>query len=217
MWPSTGSGSRRRRLGQFTHVNDVIAAGHRDAAAVHGQVVRQFEADHASPGLARRHIEAILQAWDLADLVDTATLLASELVTNACRVSAGRAAVIATRVMRTDADLIIEVWDADASVPIRQDPALDAEGGRGLLLVSALSDRWAFYRPHTGGKVVWCSLDLPTLPAACSPDAALPRRRASSGTTAPLEVFDDLPLLQRVADGLQALDWDLPPGDLPRP
>lgn len=191
----------------------MASAGRETAAVVPAHVVRRFEADHTAPGLARRHVESILGAWDLADLIDTAVLLASELVTNACRVSAGQTAVIATRVTHTDADLIIEVWDADASTPVRRDPALDSEGGRGLFLVSALSSRWAFYRPATGGKVVWCSLALPMLPAAGSPAPVLPRRRASADPPAPIEVFDDLDVLQRVADGLRALDWNLPPGD----
>ncbi|WP_083494724.1 ATP-binding protein [Frankia sp. BMG5.23] len=183
-------------------------------AVVPAHVVRRFEADHAAPGLARRHVAAILEAWELADLIETAVLLVSELVTNACRASTGRAAVIATRVTRTNTDLIIEVWDADPSAPVRRDPALDVEGGRGLLLVAALSSRWAFYRPATGGKVVWCSLALPVLPAAATSSASeLPRRRAPAGPPAPIEIFDDPAVLQRVADGLRALDWHLPPGD----
>ncbi|ABD10276.1 ATP-binding protein [Frankia casuarinae] len=191
----------------------MAAADRETAAAVPVHMVRQFEADHAAPGLARRHVAAVLQAWNLADLVETATLLASELVTNACRASAGRVPVIATRVTRTDADLIIEVWDADASAPIHREPALDAEGGRGLLLVSTLSTRWAFYRPATGGKVVWCSFALTMVTATASPAPELPRRRAPADPPAPIEVFDDLAVLQRVADGLRALDWNLPPGD----
>ncbi len=191
----------------------MATADRETAAVVPVHMVRQFKADHLAPGLARRHIAVTLQTWNLTDLVEPGTLLASELMTNACRASADRAAVIATRVTRTDADLIIEVWDADASAPVRRDPTLDAEGGRGLLLVSAMSTRWAFYRPATGGKVVWCSLALPMHPAAGSPAPELPRRRAPADPPAPIEVFDDLTVLQRVADGLRALDWNLPPGD----
>ncbi|MFL6052418.1 MAG: ATP-binding protein [Actinoallomurus sp.] len=32
------------------------------------------------------------------------------------------------------------------------------EGGRGLLLVEALAERWGYRWPVTGGKVVWCGL-----------------------------------------------------------
>ncbi len=36
------------------------------------------------------------------------------------------------------------------------DAGQDAEGGRGLLLVEAISHRWSWYAtPEQGGKVVW--------------------------------------------------------------
>jgi hypothetical protein len=38
----------------------------------------------------------------------------------------------------------------------------------------------------------------------------LQRRTPAEGPIVPTEVFDDLAVLQRVADGLRALDWDLP-------
>ena len=34
----------------------------------------------------------------------------------------------------------------------------EAEGGRGLMLVQALSKEWDYYLPRTGGKVVYCVL-----------------------------------------------------------
>jgi hypothetical protein len=34
------------------------------------------------------------------------------------------------------------------------DPGADAENGRGLLLVEALSERWGYFG-YDGGKVVW--------------------------------------------------------------
>jgi hypothetical protein len=90
----------------------------------------------------------------------------------------------------------------------------DAEGGRGLLLVSALSTRWAYYRPSTGGKVVWCSLLLPARTDVAAGNAEpLPSRQRSTTPAEPIEVFDELATLRRVADALRALDWDLPPGD----
>ncbi len=122
------------------------------------------------------------------------------------------------RLTRTDADVVIEVWDANQTAPVRREPGDDAEGGRGLLLVDALSTRWAFYRPRSGGKVVWCSLPLAAPPHVLPEDAEpLPYRPASSGPAQPAEVFTDLVVLQRVADGLHALDWDLPPDEDPPP
>jgi len=180
--------------------------------------VRRFEATAKTVSAARQHTTATLAAWGLAAVADTAELLASELVTNACRASAGRSAVIAMRLTCTDTDVVVEVWDANQTAPVRRVPGDDAEGGRGLLLVDTLSARWAFYRPRSGGKVVWCSLPL-TAPDGVVEERAdpLPRRPASSGPAQPAEVFTDLVVLRRVADGLRALDWDLPPGEDARP
>ncbi|WP_239377216.1 MULTISPECIES: ATP-binding protein [unclassified Frankia] len=193
------------------------APADRQSLVMQRHEVRRFQTDYNAPGLARRHVAATLQAWNLADLIDTAGLLVSELVTNACRASFARqesADIIAARLTRTDVDLIIEVWDSSSAAPVRQDPALDAEGGRGLLLVSALSTRWAYYRPPTGGKVTWCSLPLPAKTDVAAGNAEpLPSRQRPARAAEPIEVFDDLATLQCVADALRALDWDLPPGE----
>jgi len=45
--------------------------------------------------------------------------------------------------------------------------AIDAEAGRGLEIVSLLSDRWGFCHPDTGGKIVWAALNISTSPADC--------------------------------------------------
>ena len=42
-------------------------------------------ADPASVGVARRHVQEALRDWGLGSLVDTASLLVSELVSNALR------------------------------------------------------------------------------------------------------------------------------------
>ncbi|MGW4799908.1 hypothetical protein ACWEPC_46575, partial [Nonomuraea sp. NPDC004297] len=48
-----------------------------------------------------------------------------------------------------------------------QGPSLNAERGRGLAIVQALSrNRWGSYRlPSTGQRMVWCHLDLHPTPA----------------------------------------------------
>lgn len=91
-----------------------------------------------------------------------AELLVSELVTNA--VQAGRAAAqscpvrLCLRANRTR--LLILVWDASPIPPTRLSASGNAENGRGLLLVEALSERWAWYfvPQDRGGKVVWALL-----------------------------------------------------------
>ncbi len=55
--------------------------------------------------------------------------------------------------------VVILVWDASLLPPVPRDVGDDAENGRGLLLVEALSTRWNWYIPrHLGGKVVWAQI-----------------------------------------------------------
>jgi len=94
------------------------------------------------------------------DTIETAALLATELAANA---------VIHTSspsyTLDVDVDLTrvhIEIGDTDDRFPLRplREPA-DAESGRGLQLVDALSARWGV-RSADAGKVVW--FDLPVDP-----------------------------------------------------
>jgi hypothetical protein len=55
--------------------------------------------------------------------------------------------------------VLILVWDASQRAPEPARPVGDAEGGRGLLLVEAISEKWDWYFPkEMGGKVVWAEL-----------------------------------------------------------
>ena len=53
---------------------------------------------------------------------------------------------------------MVFVWDAGPRPPPRADPGADAENGRGLLLVEALSERWGHFGHDGGGKVVWAAV-----------------------------------------------------------
>ena len=87
--------------------------------------------------------------------VETAVLLVTELVSNAIEHGGGYALVDAD-VDRTR--LRVCVRDSDPRLPSAQLAAIDAERGRGLLLVDALSSRWGA-APRDDGKVVWFELD----------------------------------------------------------
>ncbi|MCM3808754.1 SpoIIE family protein phosphatase [Streptomyces sp. DR7-3] len=101
-------------------------------------------------GLARTRVREQLRAWGLEELVATTELLASELVANVVRHARGPTRL---RLIR-GRSLICEVSDAGAAAPrIRRATELD-EGGRGLQLVSALSQRWGT-RYTDEGKCVW--------------------------------------------------------------
>jgi anti-sigma regulatory factor (Ser/Thr protein kinase) len=111
----------------------------------------------------------VLRAWRIwTETIETAELLVSELVTNAVKFAGSvpessgagyRNARRITLVLRHQAgQLIIEVSDPDPTPPVMAEGGSEAEGGRGLMLVQALSKEWNFYLPSTGGKVVYCVL-----------------------------------------------------------
>jgi anti-sigma regulatory factor (Ser/Thr protein kinase) len=105
---------------------------------------------------ARLHARLVLREWGLAALSDDIELLVSELVTNGVQASRamGRDAVRMWLVSDLR-QVVVFVWDACPLSPARADPGADAESGRGLLLVEALSDRWGHFGYDGGGKVVW--------------------------------------------------------------
>lgn len=117
---------------------------------------------------ARLHTTLVLWEWNLGTLVRTAGLVVSELVSNAVQASAGLtgsrfAGVWApgtppVRVwLSADAHrVVIQVWDGSDRPPVPQPVAPEADRGRGLLLVGALSAEWGCYTPEkSSGKVVW--------------------------------------------------------------
>jgi serine phosphatase RsbU (regulator of sigma subunit) len=106
-----------------------------------------------SPRTARRLIRGVLQKWELAEVAETAALLASELVTNATRYASRP---ISVRLTLTDS-LLCEVYDDDHHLPVLGNPGSAEEHGRGILLVSRLARRWGVSRIPTG-KVVWFEL-----------------------------------------------------------
>jgi hypothetical protein len=112
--------------------------------------------DPAQVRTARALTRTQLASWNLDHLCDRAELLVSELVTNALRVAGNE---VQLRLMRVD-KLLVEVSDDDHNLPQlrRADP--DDEAGRGLALVSNLSQRWGTSRKAVG-KVVWFELPLP--------------------------------------------------------
>jgi anti-sigma regulatory factor (Ser/Thr protein kinase) len=109
---------------------------------------------------ARLHAKVILREWNLARLADEAELIVSELTTNALKASMSLTETQPTVVdlLASHEWLIVQVWDALSATPDLQAHAPDAEAGRGLQIVSLLSDRWGFYRPHSGGKIVWAAI-----------------------------------------------------------
>ncbi|WP_332836351.1 ATP-binding protein [Streptomyces odonnellii] len=108
----------------------------------------------------RRIVRTYLCAWDLEELCEGAELALTELLANVVRHVPNRHCSILF-VWQPDA-LRVEVTDRAPGVPyVKQPSSADgpvdelAEGGRGLLLVEAVTDRWGVTPRASGGKTVW--------------------------------------------------------------
>jgi anti-sigma regulatory factor (Ser/Thr protein kinase) len=112
---------------------------------------------------ARGHVRSVAHEWGLANLADTAALLASEIVTNAVQASGRlRTAVLPVVKLSITSDgesLVIRVWDAGQAMPVRQNVGPGDDSGRGLMIIDALSAGWGSY-PEADGKVVWATISL---------------------------------------------------------
>ncbi|GAA1276113.1 hypothetical protein GCM10009677_32120 [Sphaerisporangium rubeum] len=144
-----------------------------------------FPPHPTSAAEARRHVRAVLTTWHLSDLVDTAQLLVSELITNALKTTTTSPVRLTLDSSRSH--LVIEVRDPDPIPPTPRDPFTMDEGGRGLFLVETLAEAWG-HRPASPGKTVWCV--LPASPEKCrgaTPEPLLesPGASAHEGTPEP--------------------------------
>jgi anti-sigma regulatory factor (Ser/Thr protein kinase) len=117
---------------------------------------------------ARLHAKNILREWDLAHVANDAELIVSELMTNALTAAGPLPNIepVVLHLQASDEYLVIQVWDALPTAPAPRPHAIDSETGRGLEIVSLLSDRWGFYRPAEGGKLVWAALVTGAGPSA---------------------------------------------------
>ena len=115
--------------------------------------------DPRAPALARRFLREFLARIEASDeVVETAELCLSEIVTNAVVHAGGRSELRAT----VDDALTVSLRDRGGPAPDAapdDDPDPLRVHGRGLLLVDALADRWGSERDAVG-TTVWFTLDL---------------------------------------------------------
>lgn len=106
---------------------------------------------------ARRFTARTLRAWGLGEAADTVLLVVSELVTNALVHTEGQ---VRLDITLTGDRLRIAVGDGSPRTPVK--PAIinwHDTGGRGILLVEAMSAAWGTM-PLSGGKQVWCEIPV---------------------------------------------------------
>ncbi|MEV0186243.1 SpoIIE family protein phosphatase [Streptomyces sp. NPDC050625] len=112
--------------------------------------------DPAIVARARELACAQVTAWDMGDAAFTTELVVSELITNAIRYGTPP---VQLRLIR-DTSLICEVSDGSNTAPHLRRARVFDEGGRGLLIVAQLTERWG--TRHTGtGKTIWTEQPLP--------------------------------------------------------
>jgi hypothetical protein len=127
----------------------------------------ELAADDTAPRTARRRIARALPEWSLPQFEVVASLVASELVTNAVAATRGErwtAVVPPVRLWLCGGAAVVAVltWDATLSAPVPRAAGDEEESGRGLAIVAALSAACGFYYPaHYPGKVTWAVIDTP--------------------------------------------------------
>jgi anti-sigma regulatory factor (Ser/Thr protein kinase) len=117
-----------------------------------------LQAAAAAVPCARQHARQMLEKWGLAGLSDCTELLVSELVTNAVKASRclPGAHPVWLFLLSDSVQILVLVWDASAHLPARKDFGAEAENGRGLILVAAMSEQWGWFSAEDDdGKFVW--------------------------------------------------------------
>lgn len=109
-------------------------------------------------GHARRFTRRTMRTWGVPrDDIDTILLIVSELVTNALVHTDGQVRLDLTLL---DNRLRVSVADTSPRTPVKATSiGWEATGGRGILLVEAMSETWGAV-PVSGGKQVWAELSV---------------------------------------------------------
>ncbi|MFJ6992948.1 ATP-binding protein [Streptomyces sp. NPDC003090] len=135
-----------------------------------------FPRDPRAPGIARTTLRAVLGAHGLAQLVDRAELLTSELATNSVRHTRGPASV---RLRWLHPVLRVSVSDTSPvfPLPLMGLPTWEGEHGRGLAILALLADHWGGCCLDeslfgASGKTIWFELRVDGEPPTPPPSEA---------------------------------------------
>jgi hypothetical protein len=173
----------------------------------------------AAVSVGRRLVTEALAFWGLdGAVVYDAKLMMSELLTNAVKHAPGEHSdaapgplagvhLVAPQARVQDSSLFLEVWDSSPTVPTWYAAEDATEGGRGLPVIHALSDRWGVSPGGLGGKVVYAEVVIKD-PPPVSIDGAfvpLPREvtRENVDGTEGQHAQANAALLARIIDGFR--------------
>jgi hypothetical protein len=117
----------------------------------------------------RRFATGTLREWGMAPLVEDASLVVAELLSNAIRhglTSVSGADVgphpVWLGLLRRGESVLCTVSDPSRAVPVVREPDDEGdESGRGLHVVDAISESWGWTPPDRAGKAVWAMMRAP--------------------------------------------------------
>ncbi|MFJ2088160.1 ATP-binding protein [Streptomyces sp. NPDC087901] len=137
-----------------------------------------YRADFAMGEHSARHLRRILRlylkGWGLTAVADAAELALTELIANVVRHVPGRRCQTFIFRLPGGEGVRVEVADDCPQLPVVGEGDVFDEGGRGLVLVDAVTDKWGVeVRRDGGGKAVW----FECLAAAPVTRSALPAPR----------------------------------------
>ena len=107
-----------------------------------------------SAAMARFYVRAALGHHNLGDFTEDVETVTSELVSNAIMHAGAQAFDLELLRLDGTGEVVVLVTDPCPLPPVKRHPVADAEHGRGLLVIEALSTRWG-WTPHDPGKAVF--------------------------------------------------------------
>jgi anti-sigma regulatory factor (Ser/Thr protein kinase) len=110
----------------------------------------------------REMADVVIRSWALERLIPDVKLILSELATNAVAETPGEE--IALVVKHEGSSVSVGIWDSSPRMPAEGDCGLDAESGRGLMMVAKTADSYgaspARNQDGKSGKIVWARIML---------------------------------------------------------
>ena len=133
-------------------------AGSQDAHPAEGQEAGVRVPDRLdSIPAARAFLARLLDGWGIADdVIDDASLLASELMSNAVKHGGG---VVDLQIEAEDGVLHVGVHDDAVGAPVVNRASSTSSGGRWMWIVQSVAHDWGT-DPDASGKTVWFDLSL---------------------------------------------------------
>ena len=119
--------------------------------------MRLTAAEHSARHI-RRIVRSYLEEWETPELSDAVELAVTELIANVVRHVPDRRCEV--RLLRLGSGpgsgIRVEVADGAPQFPVvPEELSLTSEGGRGLVLLEAVVDKWGVEPRGGGGKAVW--------------------------------------------------------------